>query len=314
MKNYDILKKSTVLILALCLFTHILKSQEHEDLNIYEDSLKNLAPAILYGANDFIKNEANTKFSDLLWEVLNLEHSFKYPFDSLKTISVLTSPDKYFRIFTWNLRKMDGSFDFFGMIQMNPQKKDGDFVFRMTNDKMISNTQAVQEVLSCNNWYGAHYYKLIMEKYRGKKFYTLLGWDGNNNISSRKIIDIVSFENEEPQFGAPVFQTKEILQTRFIIEYGAHVSVSLKYEKQYLNEGKNKRVMIVFDRVSPIQPMLEGHYQFYVPETNVFDAFVFKNGIWQLFENVDARTKDIPRREQRRRQMEIQRMYPSEPE
>ena len=47
--------------------------------------------------------------------------------------------------------------------------------------------------------------------------------------------------------------------------------------------------MIVFDRVSPLTPGLEGQYQFYVPETDTYDAFVFEKGVWQFYGDVDAR-------------------------
>ena len=271
-------------------------SQAHDDLETFEKQLSKIAPIILYGTHDFHKYEANEKFSDLLWDALHLDRSYHYPFDSLKTISILQSPDNKFRIFTWNLQKADGSYDFFGMVQLNPRRADGEIVYQLDNNKNMPGRQAMQEVFSTENWYGAHYYKIIPSRYRGKWFYTLLGWDGNNLMTSRKIIDVLVFDNQgHPEFGAPVFITKDGVLQRYIIEYAAHVSVSLKYERHFLYDGRNRTWMIVFDRVAPLAPQLEGHYQFYVPETNIFDAFVFENGAWHLYEDVDART-DIKQR------------------
>jgi len=68
--------------------------------------------------------------------------------------------------------------------------------------------------------------------------------------------------------------------------------MSLKYEKQFLNtkkRRKRKKDMIVFDRISPLNPNLKGQYQFYMPETNIFDGFVFTKGKWQYVKDVDAR-------------------------
>lgn len=54
--------------------------------------------------------------------------------------------------------------------------------------------------------------------------------------------------------------------------------------------------MIVFDRLSPIDTRtskyaanLDGQYQFYVPESNVFDGFIFENGKWYFVKDIDAR-------------------------
>jgi len=280
----------------------VLKSQTKNCFAAYEDSLKIIAPEILYGKHDFNRYEAHQKFMRILIDVLNIEDSYKYDFDSLKTISILRSPDNMFRIFTWNLQKNDGSYDFFGLIQLNPKKTEGDLVVELKNIKNTDNKMAMREILEPSQWYGAHYYKLLMNKYKGDKYYTLLGWDGNNTLTTRKIIDVLVFDKKDRiRFGVPVFQTNEALLNRYILEYGAHVAVSLKYEKQFLYDGKNKKWMIVFDRVSPLSPMLEGQYRFYVPETNIFDAFIFEKGIWQMYEDVDARTpkktkiKNLPR-------------------
>ena len=278
-----------ILLIFSTLFLSAQKKEENTELKEIEDSLKIIAPEILYGRFDFNKYESNEKFYSMLNEALLNENSFSYPFDSLKTISILKSPDKYFRIFTWNLRKTDGSYDYFGIIQINPKKIKGDGIFKLSNNT-LKNANSAQEILTNENWYGALYYKIIQTKTKENTYYSFLGWDGNNGRTTRKIIDVLVFDNSgQPEFGAPIFQIKEELKSRFIIEYGANVSVSLKYEKQYLSQGKNKKLMIVFDRVSPLTPGLEGQYQFYVPETDTYDAFVFEKGVWQFYGDVDAR-------------------------
>ncbi len=291
---FNFVLKSTAFFLMALLFVLCFKTtqaQSRDDLRYYEDSLKAIAPTILYGTHDFHKYEANEIFSDLLWDVLHYDNSFRYPFDSLTTISILTAPDNKFRIFTWNLQKSDGSYDFFGMIQLNPRRANGDLVYALHNEKNKPAKQAMNLVLSVDEWYGAHYYKIVPVRHRTKRYYTLLGWDGNNMLTTRKIVDVITFnEFGHPEFGAPVFRTRQGLKKRYIIEYANHVAASLKYERHYLYDGKNRTWMIVFDRVTPLTPMLEGQYQFYVPETNIFDAFVFQNGLWQLYEDVDART------------------------
>ena len=61
--------------------------------------------------------------------------------------------------------------------------------------------------------------------------------------------------------------------------------------------------MIVFDRLAPIDTRngsttadLTGQYQFYAPETNILDAFVFENGKWVFVKDVDARNPEVPKK------------------
>lgn len=295
-----------VMIISLCCL-QIINAQNKatkEELRQYEDSLKVVAPDILNGVFDFNRYEASEKFLRLLTEVLGYENAYDYPFDSLKSISQLRAPDNYFRIFTWNLQKADGSYDFFGLIHINPKKTKGETLFKLTNTTEKS-SGSEYETLSPDNWYGAHYYKMIKVKANGVNYYTLLGWDGNNNITTRKIIDVIVFNaNDEPEFGAPLFQTHENVKNRFVIEFASHVSVSLKYEKHFLANGKNKKWMLVFDRVSPLSPMLKGQYQFYVPETDTYDAFIFEKNVWQFYSDVDARNPKISKLEQNKKKVE----------
>lgn len=96
---------------------------------------------------------------------------------------------------------------------------------------------------------------------------------------------------------------------RIIFEYSAKAVMNLKYDNQEYQEkvrykkpknGKRfemrnvKSPMIVFDRLVPLSPSLEGQKQFYVPETNIYDAFIYENGRWDFIEDVDARNPSKP--------------------
>jgi len=285
------------------LFSLESKAQNKELFRIAEDSLKILAPKILFSKDDFVKYNANERFMILLESTLLSEKSFNYPFDSLKTISKLTSSDNKFRIFNWNLPKSDGTYEYFGYIQVwNSRLKKYDVL--KLEDKSDEIQSPDTKTLDNLNWYGALYYKLIETKYHGKIFYTLLGWDGNNIESCKKIIEVVSFNSKNKAvFGASIFKMdkkdKKIYK-RIIFEYSASASMSLKYEKQFRSNGKDKTRMIIFDRLSPQDPALTGSYQFYVPETNIFDGFIFKNGKWNLIKDVDARNKTIKSRKSKK--------------
>ncbi|NTW34251.1 MAG: hypothetical protein HGB12_16805 [Bacteroidetes bacterium] len=267
----------------------------------FEDSLKVLGKIIVDGHTDFIKYNANEKFLTLLESALLTEKSFDYPFDSLTTIARLTSPDNKLKIFNWNLRKTDDTYEYFGFIQAWSEKEKKYKIFPL-NDSSETILNPDMQILSNLRWYGAHYYKLIQNKSGKKIYYTLLGWDGNDKLTQKKIIDILYFKSgDKPMFGSPMFRYNKKIYKRMIFEYSSTVSMSLKYEKQYMLHGKKKAEMIVFDRVSPLNTNLAGQYQFYFPETNVFDAFIFKNGKWDFLKEVDARLPKESKQEKQHR-------------
>ncbi len=305
--------------LALCILifftctSFFVGAQKNTNLDNYEDSLKVIARDILYGENDFIKYDANERFLNTLLIALNEEKSFEYPFDSLISISRLRAPDNTFRIFNWNLPKANGTYEYFGVIQTHKLGKAKHEVFVLL-DKSDEIENPETQILSHDKWYGAHYFEIIKNTAGQKRYYTILGWDGNNSASSKKIIEVLSFKSSgKPVFGAYLFRRYKKKARRVILEYSSTVMVSLKYDDQafYIRKKSKKRKknikrinerMLVFDRLVPMDPNLEGQYEFYVPETNIFDGFVFYNGKWVFIKEVDARNpEDKSRKKQFRK-------------
>ena len=157
------IKKISILIFFSIVYFPFLFSQNILQFKHYEDTLKDLGKEILISKNDDEKIKANGSFIKKLEEILNIENSFNYPFDSLTSIARLVSPDNKFRLFNWHLQKQDGTYEYFGFIQMNPKKCQDSLLFRLIDksDKLFNPDTAS---LNCGNWYGAHYYKMIYEK------------------------------------------------------------------------------------------------------------------------------------------------------
>lgn len=255
----------------------------------YEDTLKVLMHNSITLPHDFQKLDANINFKKYLLEALEQEGSFNYPFDSLKYMSKLYSPDKRFRMFTWYVELSNGTFENYGILQVyNEKKKVYDLIILNDGKKDIQEPE--YQVLKADNWYGAVYYSIIYHKQRGKEAYTLLGYDGNNKMARRKVIEVMRLNSQGvPTFGQSMFRYNKNKHKRVIFEYSARVSMSLKYEKQNAEQGKKRREMIVFDRLAPMHESLKGQYMFYMPEINVFDGFVFEDGKWKFIKDVDAR-------------------------
>lgn len=297
-------------ILFLCMVPVMLLGQRLNSLSTEEDSLKVLSYRILNEPDEFVRFEAAKLFDELMIATLKQPSSFDYPFDSLTSLSKLIPDDGAFRIFTWGIPKQNGTYDYGGILQVMIDKKSSK-VFNL-ND-MSSELQKPEElVLGTKNWYGALYYRLLTTTYKDITIYTLLGWDACAVQSRRKLVEILTFNKSgEPVFGASVFNHFPRKVKRVIFEHSSKVSMTLNYSEQGIkiragkkqNRPQYKEVhkdMIVFDRLVPQDPQLEGIYQFYVPETNVYDGFIFEKGKWQFIKDIDARNperdeKHLPR-------------------
>ena len=249
----------------------------------YEDTLKVIANKVMNLPFEAEKRIANDALIEYLSEVLSYEKSFNYNFDSLITISRLKSPDKRFRIFNWLLKKDNNTYEYYGIVHYyNKKKKKFELITLIDNSNNIRTPE--QENLDATNWYGGLIYDIIYIKKPGKKYYTILLWDGNDGYSTKKIIDVMYFSGKNKiKFGLPIFKknAKES-QKRIILQYDSKTTVSVKYS--------NEKKEIIFNNLVPQRKGLEGLYEFYIPE-GTFNSYKYKNGKWWLKEDVDVRIK-----------------------
>ena len=289
--------KFAILILSFTVSLQSLAQLTDSDKSHFlqlEDSIRALQLSVFHSKKDANKLEANKQFLALWSSTLKDEKSMFYPFDSIKKdkdVSVLLSPDKKFRIITWNLLREDETHAYFGYIQVNNSKtiKKGWFkkettfqydVFPLV-DKSGSTTNPETYVGDPSKWFGMLYYGEIIKS--DDDFYTLIGWDGNTKITQRKFIDILWFKPDgTPQFGKDVFKIANKFNKRVMFEYASEVAMSLKY-----NEGRKQ---IVFSHLAPNtpDPTLEGQFQYYGPDGS-FDALSMKKGKWTLETDIDIR-------------------------
>ena len=254
----------------------------------YEDTLKVIAHTIMNAETEAEKRLANTAFITNLNEVLQYEKSFKFPFDSLPTIARILSPDNTFRIFNWLLKKDNGAYEYYAIVHYhNIKRKRYEIIPLVDNSANIRNAE--QEDLDAKNWYGGIYYQIAYIKKIGRKYYTLLAWDGNDGYSTKKIIDVLYFSGKNKiKFGLPIFKkNKKESQKRVIIEYDTKTSVSVRYQE------KEKR--IVFNHLVPPKKDLEGLEEYYIPE-GTFNSYQYNKGKWLLEEDVDIRNQQKVKR------------------
>lgn len=219
--------------------------------------------------------EANTEFVKNLVKTLELPNSFQYSFDSLQTISIENAPDNHFRIFTWELQKDDNYFRQYGAIQMNTN--DGKLKLFPLFDYSDFTEKPYDSIRSNKQWIGALYYKILKNSYKNKDYYTLLGLDDNDFLTTKKWIDVLTFNTKgEPEFGAPIFQyTYDTIKVeppvdRFLFEFKKDAKARLNYDSE-INA-------IVFDHL--VSENNKPWQKTTLIPSGVYEGFKWKDGKW----------------------------------
>lgn len=281
--------KPLILLFILCCAGTTISAQHSYNLtnipqlNDYQDTLKKISEETYNATNDDDQFLANARFIKTLVAALKTPASFSFPFDSLQRISILKSPDNSFRIFSWYLPHSDGTYRFFGSIQI--ATKDGKLkMFPLIDD--TNNINDLNQVTDHKNWYGARYYQIIPVAGNGRQpFYVLLGWKGNNAKSSKKVIEILSFDkSNQPVFGKAIIDglKGQATKNRVVFEYNKLNTMTLALDKTV--------GMIVFDHLAPISAEMEGNFEFYASDLS-FDAYKLVGGRLKLVENIELKNE-----------------------
>jgi hypothetical protein len=215
----------------------------------------------------------------------------------------LTSPDKSFRIYNWNLPVQDGSNRYFCFIQFPPKKKNGKTEIIELIDRTDTITDPEHRSLNAAGWYGTLYYRIIPAKTGSGIIYTLLGWQGVSSTIMQKIIEIMMFDHRgSPVFGRSLFSKfKDGKNKRVIFRYSSLAPMVVKYDDQFIltsrkwnaskktyEEKRSKARLIVCDRLVALEQS-KANDPLMVPAGDLFDGFIFQNGLWNFIEGVDAR-------------------------
>jgi hypothetical protein len=206
-------------------------------------------------------------------------YSFYYPFESLETISILCPPDSSFRIFTWQLYINEHVVRQHGAIQIKTY--DGSLKLLPLIDKSDITNKPEDTVGNQRGWIGAVYYKIIQKKIANQNYYTLIGFDENNINSNRKIIEVLSFNGDEPTFGGRYFSFEEDSvfksgHNRFILEYKNGAGARLTYDQDM--------DMIIYEHL--ISERNEPNKKWTLVGDGDYEGFKWKNGKWVHIEKV----------------------------
>jgi hypothetical protein len=253
-----------------------------------EDSMKDYSRQMIMEKTATQRFTADSVFIRMLVRSLKIPFSFYYPFDSLSTVSRIYAPDSSFRIFSWQWERDEDYVRQRGAIQM--KTADGSLKLYPLLDMSEFTTAPQDSVRTGTNWIGAIYYGIVMKTFNNKKYYTLLGYDDNNRRSTKKWIEVLSFDpSGKPLFGGSFFAIKDnntkpsLSAARFCMEYKKEGRARMNWDQEM--------DMIVYDHL--ISESDEPEKKFTMVPDGDYQGFKWENGKWTFIDKVfDYKLKD----------------------
>lgn len=262
----------------LCVFGIILFSYNHVFAQIQDSLLVksavniNTEYALVMKLSPLKRDVKADELFEKVYQMIQLEGSFDFSFDTIKKIGKIYSPDHRMRIYSWNIPVGVDQNLYYAIVQYY-SKRDKKYYFQK-----LKSINSVNLPISVDNWPGALYYEIVETKHAGQKYYTLLGLDLGNMLTNRKVIDVVSIDDFDVfYFCHSLIKYNEKLTDRVVFEFNEKVTMTLKYN--------SKVDMIVFDHLSPEKPSLEGNFAYYGPDFS-YDGLKFEKGIWVHYKNL----------------------------
>lgn len=222
-----------LLLLSQAGLSQKITNAERKKFRAKEDTLGQLSMRLNMDSLTEGRMKADSAFTKTLVRALQLKNSFYYPFDSVLGISKLYAPDSSFRIITWNIIYEEFYARQRGAIQF--PTPDGSLKLVPLRDVSEFSDYPEDSVRGKNNWIGAVYYNIVKTQHKGRNYYTLFGFDNNKAMSSKKWIEVLTFnEKKEPVFGGPFFSfekdsVRKPTLYRYITEYKKDTRVLVNY-------------------------------------------------------------------------------------
>lgn len=282
-------KVSFFFCLILSIKASALTTKEAEDsVAFYHDILSR-------SSADSIRTKACENMSRIIRQNIQNADFFEYPFEKWK-FSKIFSSDRLVRILNWNAPTDNDTYIYFCFV-LRKQDENGSVEWYELTDYTKEVEKIENKFLNADKWFGALYYDIIpLEKKKKTDTYVLFGWDGKDELTTRKIIDAIIFTGNKVRLGAPIFPSEVGAKKRLIFEYSNEVSMSVKYYP--------KKSCFVVDHLAPKNAMMTGIFADYGPD-GTYDLYQLEKSKFVLFEKIDiskfVAEEDKPYNDPRRR-------------
>lgn len=281
--------------------------QDKARMAAHQQRLQQLLTRVATAPTDNERYLASEEAVDALRDALDEPQSERWRWELPRTVSVLTSPDGRLRVFTWAVVRDNGEYECFGAVQYYNDRTEA-YEHAVLHDKRDDLLNREESLLTADNWLGAIYQDLIQTTAGDRTYYTLLGWNGVDNLTDLRVIEPVMMRAGVPQFGAPVFRRERNLR-RVVVEYRGDAAVQMAYGEQTVQTVERERVkvkgryrtvekthehrerVIIFDEVQPQIEGMQGLFQYYVPSGTEL-AYAWVDGKWELRQGAQGRLAD----------------------
>ena len=119
------------------------------------------------------------------------------------------------------------------------------------------------DIVDGNEWYGCVYYKIHeFESSKGKE-YLIFGLNSYKTFENQKITDVLTFDDNGPRFGSPVFfqpESTKAEKRRLVYTYSAEVVFNLNFDPDL--------DLIIADHLQPAKSI--GGTSVWVPDGTYF--------------------------------------------
>jgi hypothetical protein len=224
-------------MLTLGTVHHTFGSRDTTGFFVFQQQEQRLSPLsrqFISGKTDAVRRAAALKVYEELGAALASPNSWNYPFDSLRqaAVSVIAASDGLCRLFTWNLILKDGKHLYFGYVQYKIKKEWKLESLLDTARNKIPDLEYAET--DASRWPGALYYTIEPFRFKKRNYYLLLGYDGADARTNRKILDVLNLnQGDGVLFGLPVFRRKEgdfEPKLRWVTEAAEQAVISFRYE------------------------------------------------------------------------------------
>lgn len=254
-------------------------TQHLQEWNQAEKQIDSLSRNVLTNLSNYERSNSVNEIMDLFSRYFNGSQSFQCTFSNTKALSIQYPLDSSFRIITGQHFIDDSTYRYYGGIQLAT----GKFFPLNDSSQELRHQQRELDNLTDNEWYGALYYRIFDCIFNNEKYYLLLGFNAYSFYDRQKIIDIISFDQDNnPRFGKQVFlsdtgETQD-LSLRKIYTFSADVSFKLNYDADL--------GYIVLDHLMPISSPYNHNQMIYVPNGSL-EGFRYSAGLWQHINVLD---------------------------
>lgn len=251
-----------------------------KEIRAIEDSLLVTADSMYRAPLPETRLQFSADFARQLVRALKITNSWNYSFDRLDDkINVITSPDKKWRMFNWDISPGGEGRRYYGAIQLPGENLK---LYGLSDISLPTGVKGLEDSVFHNGrWLGALYYRVMPNSVNGETVYTLFGMNRSNLMSNMKLLEPMRITEQGPVFGAPIFGRGSETSPgkpvqRFILEYKKDAQVALNWSDE-LNA-------IYFDHLESTVNDPNRKYT-YVPEGQI-DGFRWNGESWRFVDDL----------------------------